>query len=100
LVKGRVGLMDGLEAKVLALKAIMANLQPEGGYEPIQADSPRYQASLKSVAGLALTPEQMTGKVKLGRRLSGKARGEVERALEARGGAADLRTLELMRQGY
>jgi hypothetical protein len=49
---------------------------------------------------LALAPEQMTGKIKLNQRLTKKARGEVERTLEARAGVADLRTLEAMRSAY
>ena len=96
LVKGPVAPVEDPERKAEALDALMRRLQPEGGYEPIRADSPTYQAALRGVAVYALACREMTGKFKLGRQLSPGSRDKVEEALRARGGPEDRRTLEAM----
>ena len=96
LVKGSVAPVEDLERKAGALDALMRKLQPEGGYEPIRADSPTYQASLRGVAVFALACREMTMKIKLGRQLSPGSRDKVEEALRARGGPEDRRTLKAM----
>jgi len=97
LVKGRVEEVRDPVQKAGALEAMMKKLQPEGGYEPIQAESPTYQASLRGVAVFALTCEEVTGKFKLGQKLSSDARAKVEAVLEARGCPMDPETIALMR---
>jgi nitroimidazol reductase NimA-like FMN-containing flavoprotein (pyridoxamine 5'-phosphate oxidase superfamily) len=97
LVKGPVALVEDPERKAEALEALMRKLQPEGGWETIRADSPRYQASLRGVAVFSLLCREMTMKVKLGRKLSPDARSKVEEILRGRGGVDDLRTVEAMR---
>ena len=97
LVKGRVEELRDPVQKAGALEALMRKLQPEGGYEPIRAESPAYQTRLQGVAVFALTCGEVTGKFKLGQKLSAEARGRVEAALEARGCPLDAQTVALMR---
>jgi predicted FMN-binding regulatory protein PaiB len=97
LVKGRLSPVEDPGDKARILDAMMRKLQPEGGYEPITAGSPIYEASLKGVAVLALTPEEMTGKIKVGQKLTAKVREGVEKVLETRGSPDDQRTLLAMR---
>lgn len=74
----------------------MRKLQPEGGYEPISAESPLYRGALEGVTVLALTITTMTGKFKLGQRLSAEGRARVQAVLAGRGCPMDQRTLEEM----
>jgi len=97
LVKGPVELVQDPVRKAGALDAMMKKLQPEGGYEPIRADSPAYEASLRGVAVFMLTCVKMTGKFKLGQKLSADARSKVEAVLEARNGLTDQLTAAHMR---
>lgn len=96
LVKGQVVEVRDPVQKAGALAAIMRKLQPEGGCEPITAESPTYQASLRGVAVYALACREVTGKVKLGQKLGVDARAKVVAALEARGCPMDLQTAALM----
>jgi len=97
LVRGPVELVQDPVVKAGALEALMKKLQPEGGYEPIRADSPTYEASLRGVAVFMLTCVKMTGKFKLGQKLTADSRTRVEAILEARGGPTDPLTVEHMK---
>lgn len=97
-VKGTVAFVEDPDLKAAALEAMMRKLQPEGGFEAITAASPTYQASVAGVTVFALAMEEVTGKVKVGQRLSPGARAAVETVLENRGGAQDARTLEALRR--
>jgi hypothetical protein len=97
MVKGAVEPIEDAEQKAGALEAIMKKLQPEGGYEPIRADSPTYRGCLQAVAVYAMTCGEMTGKLKLGQQLGSGARAKVEEVLASRGGPMDPATLAAMR---
>jgi uncharacterized protein len=97
LAYGRVEPIHDPERKAVVLEALMRKLQPEGGYEPIRADSPAYKASLQGVAVLEFTIAGMTGKFGLGQNLKPEVRENVEAFLEQRGCPLDQRTLEAMR---
>jgi hypothetical protein len=97
LVKGRVEEVRDPAGKAAVLEAMMRKLQPEGGYEPIRADSPAYQASVRGVGVFVMTCGEVTGKVKLGQKLGSEARAKVEAALETRGCPMDPETVALMR---
>jgi hypothetical protein len=98
LVKGRVRLVEDLGEKARALQALMTKLQPEGGYEPIAAASPRYQAALRGDAVIALSMDSLTGKFKLGQNLSQALADRIMEKLEARNGHQDRRTANAMEQ--
>jgi len=98
LVKGRVRLVEDAAEKARALQALMTKLQPEGGYDPIEAGNPRYQAALRGVAVIALSVDAVTGKFKLGQNLSSEAVDRLRRLLENRQGPQDSRTTTAMAQ--
>lgn len=96
LVKGRVRVVEEMEEKACALQALMEKLQPQGGYDPIAADNPRYTAALKGVAVLALSMETVTGKFKLGQNLSAEVAERIMTQLEQRDDPQDRRTVTAM----
>jgi hypothetical protein len=96
LVKGRVRLVEETEEKARALQALMEKLQPQGGFDPITADNPRYQAALRGVAVLALSMETVTGKFKLGQNLSPETAERIMELLEQRDDPSDRRTVTAM----
>jgi nitroimidazol reductase NimA-like FMN-containing flavoprotein (pyridoxamine 5'-phosphate oxidase superfamily) len=98
LVKGRVRLVEDMAEKARALQALMSKLQPEGGYEPITAASPRYQTALRGVAVIALSMDSVTGKFKLGQNLNPKLAERIMEKLEERSGHQDSRTANAMEQ--
>ena len=93
LAYGRVAVVADPERKARALDAVMAKLQPEGGYRPITAGDPIYRDAIDGVAVLEMSVERISGKAELGQRLSPERRARVIEVLTARG---DRRTLEAM----
>lgn len=98
LVKGVARFVEDTAEKARALQALMAKLQPEGGHEPIAADSHRYQSALRGVAVIALSMDSVTGKFKLGQNLSPELAERIMEQLEARSGPQDRRTANAMEQ--
>lgn len=96
LVKGQARLVEDPVEKARALQALMTKLQPEGGYDPITAENPRYQAALKGLAVIALTMEQVTGKFKLGQNLNPEVAERIMEKLERRDDPQDRRTVTAM----
>ncbi|CAG5090680.1 Pyridoxamine 5 -phosphate oxidase-related FMN-binding protein [Thermobacillus xylanilyticus] len=96
LIAGRIEIVEDIAEKAMALEAMMKKLQPEGGYEPIRPDDPRYAPRLKSVAVLKLVPSSITAKFKFGQNLSDKARSAVTAGLLERGLPLDRETAGLM----
>lgn len=95
---GRLGVVEDLDRKAQVLSALMEKLQPEGGYTPITASDPLYQASVKGVAILEMTVTRRSGKFETGQRLTPEKRASVVDLLEKRGCPVDLRTLSAMGQ--
>ena len=93
LAYGQVTRIDDPERKARALDAVMAKLQPEGGYRPITAADPLYREAVAGVAVLEMTMDRVSGKAELGQRLSPERRAKVVEVLERRG---DRRTLAAM----
>ena len=97
-VKGRVRLVEDLGEKAQALQALMVKLQPTGGYDPISAENPRYQAALRGVAVIAMSMDSVTGKFKLGQNLSPELADRIMERLEQRNQHQDCRTSNAMEQ--
>ena len=95
-ISGRIEVVEDVKEKAAALGALMRKLQPEGGYDPIDPDDPRYLPRLKGVAVLKLVPEAVTAKFKFGQNLSEEKRAEVAAKLLERGLPLDRETAELM----
>ena len=96
LLYGRVTEVADPQRKAEVLEALMRKLQPEGGYAPIAADDPRYQASVNGVAVLEMTVDRTSAKFNVGQHLAADQRAGVTAVLEQRGCPADHRTLSAM----
>ncbi|OUM95421.1 MAG: flavin-nucleotide-binding protein [Thermobacillus sp. ZCTH02-B1] len=95
-ISGRIEVVEDVTEKAAALGALMRKLQPEGGYDPIRPDDPRYAPRLKGVAVLKLVPESVTAKFKFGQNLTDEKRAEIAGRLRERGLPLDAETTELM----
>ncbi|NUU60769.1 pyridoxamine 5'-phosphate oxidase family protein [Paenibacillus agri] len=84
------------KATVLAL--FMKKLQPEGGYDEIDATDPQYRGRLKGVAVVRITPDELTAKFKFGQNLKEDERTGVISGLAERNGERDAETIELMKK--
>lgn len=95
-IRGTVAQVEELTEKAVALAALLAKMQSEGGHLPIDASHPKYASQLKGVAVMRLDIMEMTGKFKFGQNLSEKKRDEVIGGLERRGREGDAETIEFM----
>ena len=95
-ITGRIEVVEDAGEKAAALGALMRKLQPEGGYDPIRPDDPRYAPRLKGVAVLKLVPESVTAKFKFGQNLADAQRADIAARLRERGLKLDRETAELM----
>jgi nitroimidazol reductase NimA-like FMN-containing flavoprotein (pyridoxamine 5'-phosphate oxidase superfamily)/predicted N-acetyltransferase YhbS len=93
-VKGRIELIEDAERKARMLSALMQKYQPEGGYQPIEAQSALYAGAVRGVLVFGLPLTELTGKLKVGQnRKPDELRDIVER-LWARGAPTDARAIQ------
>lgn len=95
---GTAEIVNDLSEKAAAMEKFMQKLQPEGGYDPIDAENPKYRPQLKAVAVVRIVPEEITAKFKFGQNLKEEDRSAVISGLEARGGERDAETVEMMKK--
>ncbi|MFD1772408.1 pyridoxamine 5'-phosphate oxidase family protein [Paenibacillus rhizophilus] len=95
---GTAEIVTDLSEKAAAMEKFMQKLQPEGGYETIDAENPKYRPQLKAVAVVRIVPEEITAKFKFGQNLKEEERSAVIGGLEARGGERDAETVEMMKK--
>ncbi|AKG36016.1 pyridoxamine 5'-phosphate oxidase family protein [Paenibacillus durus] len=95
---GTAEIVTDLNEKAAAMEKFMQKLQPEGGYDPIDAENPKYRPQLKAVAVVRIAPEEITAKFKFGQNLKEEERSAVISGLEARGGERDAETVEMMKK--
>lgn len=95
---GTAEIVTDLSEKAAAMEKFMQKLQPEGGYDPIDAENPKYRPQLKAVAVVRIVPEEITAKFKFGQNLKEEDRSAVISGLEARGGERDAETVEMMKK--
>ncbi len=93
--RGALTRVECLETKARVLQAFMHKYQPEGGYQPLQADLKLYAGPLAALCVLRLDLEDLSCKAKYGQHLQPAAR---EKVLQGLIGRADVRTTELMRR--
>jgi nitroimidazol reductase NimA-like FMN-containing flavoprotein (pyridoxamine 5'-phosphate oxidase superfamily) len=96
--RGEAVIVEDLEEKAEALAAFMEKLQPEGGYDPIRTDNPKYKAALAGVAVIKIVVKEMTAKFKFGQQWPESKAGKVMKGLEERGAELDEETIELMKK--
>jgi len=95
------GVLQAIEEpvrKARVLQRLMEKLQPEGGYVPLDADSPLYRAQVKGLLIAGLPLDALTTKAKLAQNRTPQERGILLERLWARGRAGDVRALELIRE--
>jgi uncharacterized protein len=97
-IRGTAGRVTDLSEKAAVLSALMGKLQPEGGFDPITPDDPRYVRELKAVAVVRLSIEEMTAKFKFGQNMDEGRRETVISKLQERNRPDDGETAELMRK--
>lgn len=88
-------LVDPAE-KASGLTALMEKMQPEGGYEPIDAANPVYTNVLEKTGVYKIIPSTVTLKVKAGQNLAKNRRDRLICRLHERGTSVDCRTIEAM----
>ncbi|CAM3045873.1 pyridoxamine 5'-phosphate oxidase family protein [Paenibacillus sediminis] len=98
MVKGTAELIEDLHEKSEAFTAFMQKLQPEGGYDPITPDDPRYIPRLQGVAMIKIVPEEMTAKFKFGQNLKEGPFNQVVDGLTKRNHTRDEETVQHMQK--
>jgi nitroimidazol reductase NimA-like FMN-containing flavoprotein (pyridoxamine 5'-phosphate oxidase superfamily) len=96
-IRGHASILQDLEQKARALSIFMEKLQPEGGYEPIRADDPRYTQRIQGVAVIQIEIESLQSKFKFGQNLKEKERDHLISQLNKRNAEQDEETIRLMK---
>ena len=84
--------------KARVLQRLMEKLQPEGGYVPLDADSPMYRAQVNGLMLAGLPLDGLTTKAKLAQNRTPEQRSGLLEKLWGRGAPGDVRALELIRE--
>jgi GNAT superfamily N-acetyltransferase len=84
--------------KARVLGALMAKLQPQGGYVPLDADHPLYRNAVQQIMVLRMSLERLDGKAKLGQNRTPEQLSRVVRALWQRGLPGDARAIDMVRR--
>ncbi len=92
--RGVLQAIDAPARKARVLQRLMEKLQPEGGYVPLDADSPLYRAQVSGLLIAGLPLDVLTTKAKLGQNRTPTQRATLLEKLWARG---DVRAVELIR---
>lgn len=95
---GTAEAVDDIREKATVLSLFMSKLQPEGGYDPIDAEDPKYRPRLKGVAVVRIVPDEITAKFKFGQNLKEEARSGVIAGLTERNQRRDEETIEMMKK--
>lgn len=83
--------------KARLLEALMRKYQPEGGYEPLDADHPMYRGAIAGLLVCRIPFERLDGKAKLGQNRRPEELGIILNQLWRRGLPSDPATIELLR---
>lgn len=86
-----------LAEKAAVLEAFMRKYQPEGGYEPLEADNPLYRGAIAGLMVCKIPFEQLDGKAKLGQNRRPEELGVILKRLWERGLPSDPAAIELIR---
>lgn len=95
------GVLQAIEEpvrKARVLQRLMEKLQPEGGYVPLEHDSPLYRAQVKGLLIAGLPLEGLTTKAKLAQNRTADQRSMLLGKLWRRGAPGDARAIELIRE--
>ncbi len=98
IASGTVKRLDDPEQKAAGLTALMQKMQPEGGYEPIDATNPMYTKILEKTGVYVIKSDTITLKVKVGQHLTKERYDRLIGHMNKRGSDADYETLGVMGQ--
>jgi uncharacterized protein len=97
-IAGSVMIVEDDSEKCGILNAIMQKLQPDGGYEPIDAANPIYTKMVAQTAVWKLTPTHTSMKVKAGQNLTDERKASIINQLANRGSELDKATIEVIQK--
>ncbi|KFL33165.1 MULTISPECIES: pyridoxamine 5'-phosphate oxidase family protein [unclassified Sulfurospirillum] len=97
-ITGLIEIVSNADLKCLMLTALMQKLQPEGGYDAIEATNPIYTKMIEQTGLLRLNPESISLKFKAGQNLSEERKKSLIEKLRERGTTLDLLTIDLIKQ--
>ena len=93
---GEMKVISDLHVKCSILNALMQKLQPEGGYDVIEANNPIYTKVVERLGICVLEPTSMSLKVKVGQNLSEERRALLIEKLSQRDSAIDRLSLQFI----
>jgi len=97
-VTGLIEIVSNADLKCLMLTALMQKLQPEGGYDAIEANNPIYTKMIEQTGLFRLNPEAISLKFKAGKNLTEERKKSLIEKLHERGNTLDLLTIEMINQ--
>ena len=97
-VVGRIEIVDDVAKKADVLNALMQKLQPEGGYEPLEASHPMYKKALENIGICRLHPTSLSCKLKAGQNLNEERKALLIEKLSERGTPLDLLSVRWIQQ--
>ncbi len=97
-IAGRVTVVEETSEKCAVLNAMMQKLQPDGGYETIDATNPIYTKMTAMTAVWKLTPSHKSMKDKAGQNLSDERKNSIIQRLSQRNDELDTVTMEAMQK--
>lgn len=100
LVKGRGSIVTEGAEKVRGLTRLMEKYQPEGGYQPIDAESRTYRNIFKATAVYCIKPDIITFRVSMRQKKSRPYNLALIKKLEERGHPIDLETAREIEKLY
>ncbi len=95
---GTVFEIEDPERKARALRSLLARFQPEGGFVPLEAESPLYRKVLAGLFVGGVRLDRVDGKAKLMQHKSPRDRARVLEALFRRGDPGDCEAIEAIRE--
>lgn len=93
---GEMKVISDLHVKCEVLNALMQKLQPEGGYDVIEADNPIYAKAVERLGICVLEPSSMSLKVKAGQNLTEERKTLLIEKLRERDSAIDRLSLKVI----
>lgn len=95
-IAGSVETVTNDAKKCEILTALMQKLQPNGGYEPIDAKNPIYAKMISQTAVFCIVPSLTSMKVKAGQHLSDERKSMLIQKLKERNSPLDNNTLKVI----
>ena len=97
-IEGEISKIENDTEKCAVLNALMQKLQPEGGYETIEATNPIYTKMISQTAVFRLKAAKTSLKAKLGQNLTPQNMQNIIEQLANRGSQTDTETIEAIKR--